>query len=157
MGEAQLNSQLKPIIKERLVFWRWDHPLPGTRAFSEVMNSDARINPAALLAHQNPLPTDPAEQNRLWFRWYQDFKDDPSILNVHRQYLLFRDWSSLSLLLAPVFWFVSLFQMSWPLSVIVASVMLFQYLLVMVAARNQAERFVASVLACKAAQSPTEN
>ena len=51
-----LNSQLDHITKARLVFWRWQHPLPGSCAFTEIMITDDRIDPASLRAVADLLP-----------------------------------------------------------------------------------------------------
>src|ERR1700730_9284409 len=43
-----LSGVLGDTWKARLVFWRWNNPLPGCRAFSELLASDPRIDVASL-------------------------------------------------------------------------------------------------------------
>lgn len=146
-----LNSQLTHEMKARLVFWRWKHPLPGSYAFTKVMNKDARIDPEMLETNFGPLPSDPAQQNRLWFKWYREFQDETGISQVHREYLFTRDWTGLSMLLGVVLVPLAFWQMNFQNGWIVTGFFLFQYLLVSQSARNHGQRFVASVLANKSA------
>lgn len=146
-----LNSQLNHASKARLVFWRWKHPLPGCMAFTSIMNTDDRIDPAVLRTFQDPLPTDPAEQNRLWYRWYREFQNEPRISQVHREYLFTRDWTGLSVLLGVALIPLAFWQMEHKLAFILTIIMVIQYLIVRRSARNHARRFVASVLASKSA------
>lgn len=146
-----LNSQLNHNLKAKLVFWRWKHPMPGSFAFTVVMQADNRIDPQALLRFSNPLPTDPDAQNRLWFKWYREFQDETSVKQVHREYLFTRDWTGLAVLfmifmLPLAFWQMSLFQ-----CVILTAILVLQYLVVRQSAKNHGERFVASILAYKSA------
>src|SRR5258708_3640585 len=39
-----LTNILSDQAKARLVFWRWHHPLPGCRAFNELISTDPRID-----------------------------------------------------------------------------------------------------------------
>lgn len=146
-----LNSQLSHETKARLVFWRWNHPLPGSYAFTEVATKDTRIDPEALEQTFGTLPTDPAQQNRLWFKWYREFQDEVGISQVHREYLFTRDWAGLAVLLAIALTPLAFWQMTDPRAWLFTAVLVAQYLLVRRSAKNHGERFVASVLANKSA------
>lgn len=146
-----LNSQLNHEAKARLVFWRWKHPLPGSFAFTKVMVRDTRIDPEGLEAAFGPLPSDPSQQNRLWFKWYREFQNETGISQVHREYLFTRDWTGLSVLLGVVLIPLAFWQMSFQNGWMVTGFFLFQFLLVSQSARNHGQRFVASVLANKSA------
>lgn len=37
------NALVDDVTKARLVFWRWEHPLPGSRAFTVYIKKDPRI------------------------------------------------------------------------------------------------------------------
>ena len=37
-----INAQIGHNNKARLVFWKWSHPLPGSRAFTKYVNTDPR-------------------------------------------------------------------------------------------------------------------
>jgi len=146
-----LNSQLNHQVKARLVFWRWKHPLPGSYAFTNLMNADSRIDPDALLNFANPLPTDPVNQNRLWFKWYREFQEETSIKQAHREYLFARDWTGLAFLFLIFLLPLAAFQMTKFQVGILSIILLTQYFLVSQSARLHGTRFVASVLAYKSA------
>ena len=145
-----INAQVDSNNKARLVFWKWRHPLPGSRAFTEYANTDSRIDSDTLKKHQDPLPTNPRKQNALWFKWYQECQDEPSILQVHREYLFTRDYAAISFLLLLGFGSLALWQTeSINVAVTYISILAVQYLLVRRAASNHGVRFVTSVMANK--------
>lgn len=146
-----LNSQLSHESKARLVFWRWTHPLPGSYAFSRVAKQDTRIDTDALETAYGPLPTEPAQQNRQWFKWYREYQNEVVISQVHREYLFARDWTGLAVLLALGLTPLAVWQMSGSRAWMFAALLVLQYLLVRRSAKNHGERFVASVLANKSA------
>jgi hypothetical protein len=94
-----VNGFLSSETKARLVFWRWYHPLPGSKAFSHHAYRDCRINANILEERVGPFPSTPQEQNSLWYRLYRSVRDDPSVLDAHRHYLLARDYAALAILL----------------------------------------------------------
>ena len=146
-----INAQISPKTKARLVFWRWSHPLPGSRAFSVHAHTDPRIDTDALIQQHGPLPTDPDKQNKLWFRMYQECQERTAVKQVHGEYLFSRDWAVISVLLLVVLGPAALLQMPSPSRVLVyIAVLLAQYFLVRWAAVNHGVRFVTSVLAHKA-------
>lgn len=147
-----LNAQLDHEYKARLIFWRWNNPLPGSFAFSHIMHTDPRIDIDALRGHYSPLPDDPKDQNRLWFKWYRECSTDPSITHVHREYLFTRDWAGLSFLLFLLISPLAYWQMEWRPATGVAVILITEYFLVRRAAKNHGERFVASVLAIKSSK-----
>lgn len=143
-----MNGLLGDMAKARLVFWRWLNPLPGCRAFSELMNTDPRIDAQVLKAKHAPIPQDPREQNSLWYGLYKVHGKVVTVSEAHRLYLLTRDMTALSVL----------FTVMFPVSVLYVSVeakrvllycgILFtQYLLLSISARNYGNRFVLNVLA----------
>ena len=145
-----LNAQIGHVNKARLVFWKYQHPLPGSHAFTEYINTDVRIDKATLLKNQSSLPIEPNEQNALWFKWYREFQNEPSIKQVHREYLFTRDYAGISILLLISLGPLAFWQMD---SVQFAGLYLIfligQYLVVRKAAQNHGIRFVTSVLAYK--------
>lgn len=79
-------------VKLALVFWRVKHSLPGCRAFSKLAVGDPRIDLGRLKrAVGGEFPSDPEEQNKAWYRLYQQVRDSASIEDAHKEYLLFRD------------------------------------------------------------------
>ena len=133
-------------IKEMLVFWRVKHVLPGHRAFSSLMLTDERIDFDRLRAKVGNFPTDPAGQNKLWYRLLKKHGGDEGIAETHQRFLCFRDASGISIVLCiatPVFAVFLNAADFW-----IAMLAFFgQYLLFMAVARNAANRLVVNVLA----------
>ena len=143
-----INGLLSSNIKAKLVFWKIKNPLPGSIAFSKLSHSDARISIKSLESRNGVLPTDPQEQNRLWYNIYKKHDNKPIIHEVHRNFLFTRDMSSIAFLFA-VLW---LFAMPFLHIEILAKSLLWlvyvlEYFLTMIAARNYGHRFVCNVLA----------
>jgi hypothetical protein len=44
-----------------------------------------------MLRTRGPLPTDPRQQNALWYILYKSVGDDPSVSQLHREFLSARD------------------------------------------------------------------
>jgi hypothetical protein len=146
-----LNGLLSAEIKAKLVFLRWHHALPGHRAFSQYAKADPRVDLAALeKLHGGPLPNSPDEENRVWFRMYKTVENTPAVLQVHRDFLLLRDYTGLSLLFFIVFGAIGIYAIespkTWGLYLAILSV---QYLVVRQAASNYGIRMVTTVLAEK--------
>jgi len=138
-------------MKARLVFWKWANPLPGTRAFSEIIHTDDRIDIEALKRKIGPFPTNPREQNSTWYKLYLALGNNPRITQVHRDYLFTRDYTAISVL----FLFVggaAIWVFSPYLNAIgYDTALIVQYLIVRNSAMHHGERFVTTVLALTAA------
>jgi hypothetical protein len=77
------NGLLSADMKARLVFLRWNHALPGHRAFSNYAVSDPRVHIAKLKkACGKEFPDDPVEQNRTWFRFYKTVENNHAVAQV---------------------------------------------------------------------------
>lgn len=147
-----INAQLSADAKARVIFTRWRDPLPGSRAFSIYMHRDPRTDVAHLSALFAPFPTDPKQQNARWYALYKSVDKDPSVVQVHREFLFARDYGCLALLmllaLAPLAFVAT---PSRTIAIAYSVALLVQFLLVSRAARHHGERFVTTVLALKAA------
>lgn len=149
-----LNGQVSHEYKARLVFWNWKHPLPGSRAFTEYIQKDPRIDVEKLKAFADPLPEAPEKQNALWFKWYREFQNEPGIKQVHREYLFTRDYAGISFLSVVGLGALAFWQFEEPkIALMYLVILLLQYFFVRRAARNHGSRFVSSVLAYKASES----
>lgn len=142
-----LNTVLGDLGKARLVFWRWRNPLPGCRAFSVIMSADPRIDVTRLKSRLGSLPSDPKDQNAIWYRLYKSHSDKVMILEAHRAYLLTRDMTAL----AAVFMLslsIAAFVISpgWKFALLYSVILSAQYLIVATSSRNYGNRFVANVL-----------
>ena len=148
-----LSSLLSADQKAVLVFWRFKHPLPGTRAFSVYAEADHRIDLAKLKKHVGEFPMDPRAQNAKWYSLYKQVDSDPSVVDSHKNYLLFRDIAAMSLLLVPTLPVAMYFVgVDTPRILISAVWFLGQFLVSAWAARTTGIRFVQNVLAIYASR-----
>ncbi len=152
-----LTGLLSSDAKARLVFLRWRHALPGHRAFSVHAGRDPRIDVAALeKIHGAAFPVDPVEQNRAWYRIYKTMENDPAVRQVHRDFLLLRDYTGLCVVFIVLYGAVGLFFVpSTRIALIYLVVLAVQYALVRQAASNYGTRMVTTVLARRAAKEET--
>ncbi len=147
-----LNGLLSADAKARLVFLRWHHALPGHRAFSEHAGRDPRIDVAALeKIHGGPLPTDPVEQNRTWYRMFKSVENDPAVRQAHRDYLFTRDYAGLCAVFIVLYGAVGMFTIpSIRVGLLYLLVLAVQFALVRQAACNYGTRLVTTALAWRA-------
>jgi hypothetical protein len=148
-----LNGVISADNKARLVFLRWSYALPGHRAFSEYAISDPRIDLEALTKlHGSTLPVDPKDQNRTWYRLYKTVEKEPAVYQVHRDFLLLRDYTGLCVLFILFCGAAGLYAISsTKISLFYVALLILQYVVVRQAASNYGIRFVTTVLALKAA------
>lgn len=147
-----LNAQLDSNNKARLVFWRWQNPLPGSEAFTRYAKQDNRVDFAALEKAYGPLPTKPDEQNSLWYKMYRTLEEDASVKQAHHDFLFTRDWASLAVLLLLTLGPASFFYSpSTKTALLYLAMLIAQYLLARQAAKNYGVGFVTTVLALKGA------
>ena len=151
-----LNGLLSADTKARLVFLRWRNVLPGHRAFSEYAASDPRVDPVVLRKTVGgAFPVDPVDQNRAWYKLFKTVEKKPAVDQVHRDFLLLRDYTALSVLFLIFYGAVGLYAIS-SLKVfgLYLVLLILQYIVVRQAASNYGVRFVTTVLAQKAAANP---
>jgi hypothetical protein len=146
------NGLLSADMKARLVFLRWHHTLPGHRAFSMHAQKDPRIDQARLAQALDKISLrTPQEENATWYRLYKEVHTDPSVQQVHREFLLLRDYAGLAALFLIGFGTVALFIVQPPKVLAVYCVLLIaQFVIVRHAAATYGIRFVTTVLALKA-------
>jgi len=144
------NAQISAGNKARIVFFRWNHALPGCRAFSHHAKNDPRIDLVALGKAFGHFPSEPREQNTLWYRLYKSVEDDPSVIQVHRAFLFTRDYTCLAMLMRIVLGGAGFIQISsqgtalgW------LGLLILQFVVAGQAARDHGKRFVQTVLAIK--------
>jgi hypothetical protein len=143
-----LSGLFSATIKARLVYWRYNYPLPGCQAFSVHMATDHRIDPNILEKKWGHLPTNPKDQNRLWYRIYKHVESDIRVQDSHRDWLFSRDLTAYSVLFLVVF--VPLLIASdanWRSTLTYTIITIIQYLIILIAARTYGKRFVCNVLA----------
>ena len=143
-----LDGILPADAKHRAVYWRWYDPLPGSRAFSKHIHSEARADPHVLARMWGELPNDPGLQNRLWYKIYESVAHDIRTEEAHRATLYARDltaYSALLLVLLSTATFI--FDTPWATAKWYLTTLALQYLVTMMAARTYGVRFVRTVLA----------
>ena len=144
-----LLGLVPPNVRDRLVHLKWTNPLPGAAAFTRIGPGCSRVDLAAVDSKFGPLPEDPSEQDRLFYRIYREHRDEIGVLDAHRSYLATRDIATINVLLlipAPLlaWWMTG----NGGRAALYALGLLVAYLLFAVAAKNYAERMVQNVLAC---------
>ena len=149
-----LNGLLSRDFKARIVFWRWSYPLPSRLAFSKHAREEQRVDFAILQERFGDLPVSPEGQSSLWYRIYKSHENDLAVTQAHRDYLLLRDWCALSFLFLIVLGPVSFFLVV-PKSIAASysGLLLLQYAVTMIAARNYAASLIRNVLAIETGSS----
>ena len=143
-----VSGVLSPDIKAILVYWRLHHALPGHRVFSLYCKNDARIDYTALEMRTGTFPTDPSDQNRLWYRLYKENIEKTTVISSHRSFLLARDLagaSALTAIILPISLFIFTKNM-WN-SVGLFLILAIHYIIFVLVAKNHGKRFVCNVLA----------
>jgi hypothetical protein len=135
-------------FRDRLIHWRWRHPLPGSRAFTKFGLIDARVDMAGLEQRYGPLPIEPGEQDRLFYKIYRDYSDDVGVLDAHKSYLAARDMGIINLILFLLLPGIALWATGDPQRVaIYAAILLAFHLTMAIAAQVYGGRLVENVLA----------
>lgn len=143
-----INGLMPADAKARIVFLRWDNPLPGSEAFSRYLYTDPRISVDAIERKFGDLPSNARDQNALWYQMYKAISDDPAVSQVHRAYLFTRDFAAIALLLLVSLGPVAVFQFADAAAVFTyCGIMSAQLVLAIQSARNYGKRFVTTVLA----------
>ncbi len=135
-------------FKAVLVYRKWRNPLPAHEAFTMHGRKDSRVDMKALEEEHGPLPTDPAEQNQLWYKLSKATADRASVDEAHYAWLLARDLTNLTVAILIVSaGLAGVFRVGgWEWIVLVSSLGLLYVVLSQVAA-NKGIRFVTTVLA----------
>jgi len=145
-----INALLSSDTKARIIFTRWKDPLPGCRAFSKYGLRDHRVNMQHLESKHGPLPTEPREQNVVWYKLYRSIQNEAEIKNVHRWFLFARDYACIALLILLIMGIAGFFLIpSTKTAWFYFAILLLQFLITLIAARNLGIRFCTTVLALK--------
>lgn len=143
-----LNELASPMLKARMVYLRWNDPLPGREAFSAIGPADQRVNMASLTAKVGPLLVSPSEQNRLWYSLYLTVENEPSVVDAHKSFLLCRDYTLLAILTFFTLGPIALFSLKFSATGwMYTTFLVVQVIAARQAAANAGRRFVANVLA----------
>lgn len=149
---ALLLTNVIPVnLRDSLAHLRWSEALPGHRAFTEYGPGDSRVDMAAVEKNLGKLPTDPKEQDRTWYKLYKQVRDEPSVLQSHQRYLLFRDLTAMSTVMLIASPALAL-AFDWRVVGWAALLLLVQAVLCAIASRNCGIRFITNVLVLHGAE-----
>ena len=149
-----LLSLLPSALKGHVAHFKLKNPLPATRAFSSLIN-DNRIDVKALKGKIGSLPRKPDEQNRVWYKLFQEVKQTPEVFAAHKRYILFRDLAVLHGIFLIIWCLCLVTSRIWfgelqNTLIILALINIGAYLLFVIASNNSGNRFVATALAIAA-------
>ncbi|ARG98621.1 hypothetical protein B6N58_13670 [Legionella micdadei] len=141
-----INALIPSNLKALIIFWRID-ALPGHRAFSHWVFSDSRINVDALRSKLGGFPDNPKSQNSLWYNLLKKHEPNIAVKEAHQHFLLFRDAASMVLIMLMIFSVTIFFyELNIHMAKPIFSMLLGEYLILMIAARNMANGLVKNVL-----------
>jgi hypothetical protein len=135
-------------LRDRLIHWRWHHPLPGSRAFTKIGPADQRVDMKKLRKSLGGLPTNPEKQSSLFYSIYKQHQNQVGVMDAHKSYLAARDIATVTLLLflllPPI---AGLFLDDYKRPTFYALTILGVYAATSIAAQMYANRMVQNVLA----------
>jgi hypothetical protein len=143
-----LLGLIPPYWRDRLIHLKWHNPLPGCRAFTEIGPKSNHVDMQLLEAKCGPLPTDPGDQNKLFYKIYLKVRDEVGVLDAHRRYLAARDIGTIAAILTlalPILAWIATQNASR--SALYALGLAIFFILCAVAAKNYSRRMVQHVLA----------
>jgi hypothetical protein len=153
-----LNDLLSSNVKASIVFWRLKNALPGHRAFSEHADADPRIDMALLKKKVGEFPQMARDQNTCWYRLYQKHQSNVIVSDSHKRFLLFRDSSSLTLLILVISGVIATTSgTSFGVIATVVGGLTLQFLWLAISARNTGIRLVQNVLALESSADGVKN
>ncbi len=138
--------------KEFLVFWKTRDCLPSSKAFTVVGPRDPRVDMQHLADKFGPLPGVSDRQTALWYRIYRAHGDEAAVEDAHGAYLRFREIATLSSVLLVVGIVCAIyFNIRGKQIFFGVLLLVVEYLIAMIAARNASTRLVSNVLAIESA------
>ena len=84
-------------LRDSLIHWRWNDPLPGSRAFSEIGPRDPRVDMKKLRAKFGNVPRSGKNQNTKFYEIYDKYRDSIPVVDAHKSYLAARDVAIITL------------------------------------------------------------
>ena len=139
-----INGLINAKNKDRLVFWKWRYPLPGSEAFTVHAKNDDRFTEEDVTRKLVKLGVDqevrenPAKQNAYWYREvFYPLQDKPSVQQAERNFLFTRDYTAISFVMLIALGAAGYFVIASPATwLLYCGGLILQYLLVRWASRN---------------------
>lgn len=148
-----LLGMIPPDWRDRIIHLKWRHPLPGCRAFTKIGPNSSHVDMQALIAKLGPLPTDPSDQNKLFYKIYKTVRDDVGVCDAHRRYLAARDIGTITaILVLPLPVLAAFATHNGGRSLAYAMLLFVTYILCALAAKNYSWRMVQHVLALNSSE-----
>jgi hypothetical protein len=143
-----LLGLIPPQLRDRLIHWRWHHPLPGSRAFTKFGPTDQRVDMKKLRKSLGGLPTNPEKQSSLFYSIYKQYENEVGVMDAHKSYLAARDIATITLLLFLLLPTIAgLFLNDYKRAAFYAFTILGAYAVTSLAAQMYAKRMIQNVLA----------
>lgn len=148
-----IQGLIPPKIKEIIIFWKIKNRLPGCQAFSKYLYEDNRIDKKKLMEKYGKFPKKEEKQNKLWYLIYKDVSSDAGIVKAHKDYLLTRELTILT-----IFFFIFpiillYFDTNIKTLFLFIIFLILEYLIIRYSSKNYAIRFVTNVLALASTKS----
>lgn len=131
--------------KARLIYWRWGHPLPGSRAFNTEFLESADIDRQRLVSNIGKLPRSARKQDARWYELYNAVSSRANVLETHGKYLRYREMAAmlfLAMITVPAIEFFWIGE-NWRLLLLL---FVLQYAWAVWLCRVAGDRFVGTVL-----------
>jgi hypothetical protein len=149
-----INGLIDTKTKHRLIFWKWQHPLPGCEAYTVHAKNDERfteIDVSRELGVSATEMADPRKQNAHWYsKVFYPTQDKPAVQQAERNFLFTRDYTAISFIMFIALgvsgYFVINSASRW---VLYSGGLILQYLLVRWAARNYGIETVTNAIAAR--------
>src|SRR5208282_4602204 len=107
-----INGLIDGKNKNRLVYWKYQHPLPGSRAYTVYAKNDDRFTQDDVLKklrdglkgteternkEREKIMASPTKQNDRWYsEVYYPVQDKPAVQQAERNFLFTRDYTAIS-------------------------------------------------------------
>lgn len=152
-----LNEIVPADLKARIIWPR--KGLPGSRIFTEIRKGkrDARFTQRDVLRKYayiyEKIDAEPDEktkrniENSEWHKLYNRHETEPRVANAHRDFLLFRDMTVMTIWCFAIYLLLSVVIDKEP-KAMMSVIFILETVAVWLAARGRGERFVCSVIAC---------
>lgn len=148
-----INALVPSSIKASIIFFKGKNALPGCRAFSYYAPRDSRIDISSLKEKYGALPSDPSEQNSLWYTIYRKWQEDQALRQTHKTFLFLRDYAIVSIIILLVLGATLLvFSPATIVRLLVVLGFVIQAVITLVAAHVQGVRLVTTVLSIESAK-----